>query len=129
LKCGSLNAVQVRRFRYASAIKYVCKMNTVSYLIEHYGGDDENPVPTAMAGTKLVIFTPSYVMFYPGFGETLVNGRDLPLYVWRRRFGNMDVADTKRLKSLESENQKLKKLLAERDLEVEVLKEVAAKKW
>jgi putative transposase len=51
------------------------------------------------------------------------------LYVWRRRFGNMDVADTKRLKSLESENQKLKKLLAERDLEVEVLKEVAAKKW
>ena len=51
------------------------------------------------------------------------------LYVWRRRFGNMDVADTKRLKSLESENQKLKKLLAERDLEVDVLKEVAAKKW
>lgn len=51
------------------------------------------------------------------------------LYTWRRRFGNMDVADTKRLKSLETENQKLKKLLAERDLEVEVLKEVAAKKW
>ena len=51
------------------------------------------------------------------------------LYVWRRRFGNMDVADAKRLKNLEAENQKLKKLLAERDLEVEVLKEVAAKKW
>ena len=51
------------------------------------------------------------------------------LYAWRKRFGNMDVADTKRLKSLESENQKLKKLLAERDLEVEVLKEINAKKW
>lgn len=51
------------------------------------------------------------------------------LYAWRNRFGNMDVAETKRLKTLESENQRLKKLLAERDLEVEVLKEVAAKKW
>jgi putative transposase len=51
------------------------------------------------------------------------------LYVWRRRFGGMDVADTKRLKSLEAENRRLKKLLADRDLEVDVLKEIAAKKW
>lgn len=51
------------------------------------------------------------------------------LYAWRRRFGGMDVTDTKRLKTLEGENQRLKKLLAERDLDIEVLKEVAAKKW
>lgn len=51
------------------------------------------------------------------------------LYVWRKRFGTMDVADTKKLKQLESENARLKKLLAERDLEVEVMKEIAAKKW
>ena len=51
------------------------------------------------------------------------------LYTWRKKFGDMDVADTKRLKSLESENNKLKKLLAERDLEIEVMKEIAAKKW
>jgi len=51
------------------------------------------------------------------------------LYVWRKRFGTMSPLDTKRLKQLESENGRLKKLLAERDLEVEVLKEISAKKW
>jgi putative transposase len=48
------------------------------------------------------------------------------LYAWRRR---MDVTEAKRLKTLEAENQRLKKLPAERDLDIEVLKEVAAKKW
>jgi putative transposase len=51
------------------------------------------------------------------------------LYVWRKRFGTMSPLDTKRLKQLESENGRLKKLLAERDLEVEVLKEISARKW
>jgi putative transposase len=51
------------------------------------------------------------------------------LYTWRKKYGDMDVADTKRLKALESENNKLKKLLAERDLEIEVMKEIAARKW
>jgi len=51
------------------------------------------------------------------------------LYVWRRRFGTMDVLDTKRLKALETENGRLKRLVAERDLEIEVMKEIAAKKW
>ncbi len=41
----------------------------------------------------------------------------------------MGAEDSKRLKQLETENNRLKKLLAERDLEVEVLKEIAAKKW
>ncbi len=51
------------------------------------------------------------------------------LYTWRKKYGDMDVADAKKLKSLEAENSKLKKLLAERDLEIEVMKEIAAKKW
>jgi len=51
------------------------------------------------------------------------------LYAWRKKYGDMDVADTKRLKALEAENSKLKKLLAERDLEIDVMKEIAAKKW
>ncbi len=38
-------------------------------------------------------------------------------------------SDVKRLKALESENNRLKKLVAERDLEIEVMKEIAAKKW
>ena len=54
---------------------------------------------------------------------------DQTLYVWKKRFGSMDVADTKRLKQLESENARLKKMVAERDLELEVMKEIAAKKW
>jgi putative transposase len=51
------------------------------------------------------------------------------LYVWRKRFGAMSVDEAKRLKSLEAENTRLKKLLAESQLANEILKEVAAKKW
>ena len=51
------------------------------------------------------------------------------IYVWRRRFGAMEAGDTRKLKALEAENSRLKKLVAERDLEIEVMKEIAAKKW
>src|SRR5690606_14592947 len=50
------------------------------------------------------------------------------LCVWRRRFGGMSADDTRRLKQLESENAKLKKMLADRLLEFDVMKEIAAKK-
>lgn len=51
------------------------------------------------------------------------------VYSWRKRFGNMDGNEVKHLRQLETENARLKKLLAERDLEIEVMKEIAAKKW
>jgi putative transposase len=51
------------------------------------------------------------------------------IYAWRKRFGKLDSVDVKRLRQLESENAKLKKLVAERDLEIDVMKEIAAKKW
>lgn len=51
------------------------------------------------------------------------------IYVWRKRFGAMEADDVKRLKTLEQENARLKKMLAERDLEIDVMKEIAAKKW
>ena len=51
------------------------------------------------------------------------------IYTWRKRFGALEAVDVKRLRQLEQENAKLKKLVAERDLEFDVLKEVAAKKW
>ena len=51
------------------------------------------------------------------------------VYSWRRRFGGMDVDEAKRLKELERENARLKRLLAERDLEIDVMKEIAEKKW
>lgn len=50
-------------------------------------------------------------------------------YNWRSKFGGMEVSDAKRLKELESENGKLKKLLAEKLLETEALKDVLSKKW
>jgi putative transposase len=50
-------------------------------------------------------------------------------YLWRSRYGGMDVSDAKRLKALEAENTRLKKLLAEALLENEVTKEVLRKKW
>ena len=51
------------------------------------------------------------------------------VYAWRKHFGAMDAVDVKRLRALEQENGRLKKLLAERDLDVEILKEINAKKW
>jgi hypothetical protein len=51
------------------------------------------------------------------------------IYIWRQRFGRLEPADVKRLRQLEQENGRLKKLVAERDLEIEVLKEVARKNW
>ena len=50
-------------------------------------------------------------------------------YLWRSKFGGMDVSDAKRLKALEAENARLKKLLAEALLEAEVTQEVLRKKW
>ena len=41
----------------------------------------------------------------------------------------MDAADVKKLRELEQENARLKKMLADRDLEIDVMKEIAAKKW
>ena len=50
-------------------------------------------------------------------------------YLWRSKFGGMDVSDVKRLKALELENARLKKLLAESMLENEVTREALRKKW
>lgn len=50
-------------------------------------------------------------------------------YLWRSKFGGMDVSDAKRLKALESENARLKKLLAEAMLENEAVRDVLRKKW
>ncbi len=50
-------------------------------------------------------------------------------YRWKKKYGGMSVTEVKRLKSLEAENAKLKKLLAEQMLVNEALKEVVEKKW
>jgi putative transposase len=50
------------------------------------------------------------------------------VYLWRKRYGQFDTADVRQMRSLQQENAELKKLLAERDLEIEVMKEVTRKK-
>ena len=47
------------------------------------------------------------------------------IYAWRKHFGQMDAADVKRLKALELENSRLKKLLAEAELDKDMLREIA----
>jgi putative transposase len=54
---------------------------------------------------------------------------DASFYLWRSKFGGMEVSDARRLKGLESENARLKKLLAESMLENEVTREALRKKY
>jgi putative transposase len=51
------------------------------------------------------------------------------IYGWRKHFAGLEPQDVKRLKALEAENAKLKKLLAERDLEIDLMREINRKKW
>jgi putative transposase len=51
------------------------------------------------------------------------------LYPWRKHFGQLQPTDVRRLKALGAENAKLKKLLVERVLEVDLMKEVNRRKW
>lgn len=51
------------------------------------------------------------------------------VYRWRTKFGGMDVSDVQRLKQLEDENSRLKKLVADQALDIQLLKEINAKKW
>jgi len=50
-------------------------------------------------------------------------------YNWRSKYGGLEINEAKRLRALEAENSQLKKLLAERVVEVEALKDIISKKW
>jgi putative transposase len=54
---------------------------------------------------------------------------DATFYTWRKKYGGMDVSDAKRLKALEAENARLKKLLAESMMDVSTLREMLAKNF
>lgn len=51
------------------------------------------------------------------------------LYLWKKKYSNMSVSEAKRLRELEAENSRLKKLVADMALNIEVLKDVNSKKW
>lgn len=50
-------------------------------------------------------------------------------YRWKARFGGMEVSDARRLKALEEENRRLKRLVADQALDIQLLKEISSKKW
>ena len=50
-------------------------------------------------------------------------------YRWKRKYGGLEVSETKRLKALEEENRRLKQLVAEQALDNRVLQELLGKKW
>ena len=50
------------------------------------------------------------------------------LYMWRKKFGELEPTDVKRLRSLEAENAKLKRMLAEREMAIDTLKEINHRK-
>jgi putative transposase len=54
---------------------------------------------------------------------------DQTLYNWKRKFGDLSVSEARRLKALEEENRRLKKLLADQMLDNEALKDVLSKNW
>jgi putative transposase len=54
---------------------------------------------------------------------------DASVYKWKAKYGGLEVSEAKRLKQLEDENGKLKKLLAEAMLDITMLKDIASKKW
>jgi putative transposase len=54
---------------------------------------------------------------------------DATLYNWKAKYGGMAVSEARRLKDLEEENRRLKKLVADQALDIQMLKEITTKKW
>jgi putative transposase len=50
-------------------------------------------------------------------------------YKWKAKYGGLDVSDVRRLKTLETENARLKRMVADLHLDIEILKDVNSKKW
>ena len=67
---------------------------------------------------------PRFPIRYAGMG---FSGQSF--YRWKSKYGGLEVSDAKRLKELEQENARLKKLLAEAELDKAMLKDVIGKKW
>ena len=69
-----------------------------------------------------------------GSGATRTSGRSRRIsrqtfYAWRRKFGGLQVSDAKRLRALEEENRRLKRVVADQALNLQVLKDVLGKEW
>ena len=54
---------------------------------------------------------------------------DATFYTWRKRYGNLRISEVKRLKELEEENRRLKRMVADQALDIQALKDVLGKNW
>ena len=54
---------------------------------------------------------------------------DATYYNWKAKYGGMDMSDAKRLKQMEEENRRLKRLVAEQALDIQMLKDVTSRNW
>jgi putative transposase len=54
---------------------------------------------------------------------------DATFYTWRKKYGGLDVSDAKKLRALEDENRRLKRIVADQVLEISAIKDVLTKKW
>ncbi len=57
------------------------------------------------------------------------NISEATFYAWKRKYGGMDVDEARRLRSLEEENARLKRVVADQAVQIQILKEVNSKKW
>ena len=74
-----------------------------------------------------IVISSSKLLRYPH--SVAVGGRDIHPIKWRSKYGGMEVSDARRLKTLESKNAKLKKMLAEQMMDVATLKEMLGKNF
>jgi putative transposase len=57
------------------------------------------------------------------------NVSEATFYKWRAKYGGMDISEARRLRTLEDENGRLKRLVADQAVQIQILKEVNSKKW
>lgn len=57
------------------------------------------------------------------------NISDATFYKWRAKYGGMDISEARRLRSLEEENSRMKRVIADQAVQIQILKEVNSKKW
>lgn len=57
------------------------------------------------------------------------NISEATFYIWRKKYGGMDVSEAKRARALEEENFRLKRLVADQAVQIQILKEINSKKW
>jgi putative transposase len=58
-----------------------------------------------------------------------LNVSEATFYTWRKKYGGMDVSEARRARALEEENSRLKRLVADQAVQIQILKEVNSKKW